>query len=139
LAKLGRVRRKKPEKSNKKDAMTTEILLSMLILATLAATSVAFDRYVSRRPVTRRADGETALWVAIGCAYTSLGAACLLALWAPWIGGTWHLGAWSLLALFVAYAAAGAPMLWGDLRRTQAWRETNAHLERAERANGALQ
>ena len=38
--------------------------------------------------------------------------------------------------MFVAYAAAGAPMFWGDLRRTQAWRETNAHLERAERANG---
>lgn len=117
--------------------MTIEILLSILILAALAATSVLFDRYVSRRPVTRRADGETALWVAIGCAYTSLGAAGLLAIWAPWLSDSWHLGAWALLAMFVAYSAAGAPMFLGDLRRTQAWRETNAHLERAERANGA--
>lgn len=117
--------------------MTAQILLSMLILVALSATSVLFDRYVSRRPVTRRADGETALWVAIGCAYTSLGAAGLLAIWAPWLSDSWHLGAWALLAMFVAYSAAGAPMFLGDLRRTQAWRETNAHLERAERANGA--
>lgn len=116
--------------------MTTQIVLSILILTALSGVSVAFDRYVSRRPATRRADGETALWVAVGCAYTSLGAAILLALWAPWIGGSWHLGAWALLAMFVAYAAAGTPMFWGDLRRTQSWRETNAHLERAERANG---
>jgi len=116
--------------------MTTQIVLSILILTALSGVSVAFDRYVGRRPATRRADGETALWVAVGCAYTSLGAATLLAIWAPWIGGSWHLGAWALLAMFVAYAAAGTPMFWGDLRRTQSWRETNAHLERAERANG---
>lgn len=117
----------------------TEILLSLLTLTAVTITSIAFDGYISHRPITRRADGETALWVAIGCAYTSIGAAILLAIWAPWISGTWRLGAWALLAMFISFACAGAPMFYGDLRRTQSWRETNAHLERAERANGAHQ
>ncbi len=112
------------------------IALSLLILATLVLASVAFNRYVDRRPLTRRADGETALWVAIGCAYTMLGAAALLALWAPWLGSSWILGCWALLCMVTAFVAAGIPMFVGELRRTQAWRETNEHLARAERANG---
>lgn len=116
--------------------MTTHIGLSILILVALIALSVMFDRYVGRRPVTRRADGETALWVVIGCIYAMVGAAVLLVLWGPWLGGDWRLGLWALLAMFLAFGAAGAPMFIGDLRRSQAWRETNQYLERAERANG---
>jgi hypothetical protein len=116
--------------------MTTQIGVSILILVALSAISVMFDRYVGRRPVTRRADGETALWVIVGCTYAMVGVAMLLALWGPWLGSDWRLGLWALLAMFVAFGAAGAPMFFGDLRRSQGWRETNQHLERAERANG---
>jgi hypothetical protein len=94
--------------------MTTQIGVSILILVALSAISVMFDRYVGRRPVTRRADGETALWVVIGCTYAMVGAAVLLALWGPWLGGDWRLGLWALLAMFVAFGAAGAPMFFGD-------------------------
>ena len=110
--------------------LTTAIASSLLILATLVFASVVLNRYIERRPLARRVDGETALWVAIGCAYTVFAAAVLLALWAPWLGVSWHLGFWALLCMLAAFTAAGIPMFVGELRRTQAWRETNEHLAR---------
>ena len=115
---------------------TTVVVLSCLSLVVLAMISTLFNRYVEQRPLIRRADGETALWVVAGCTYAVAGAAALLGVWGQWLKSDWRLGFWALLAMSMSFGAAGAPMFFGDLRRTQAWRETNQYLERAERANG---
>ena len=58
--------------------MITTILTTSVILSTLVGASIAFNRYIERRPPHRRADGETALWVAVGSAYTVVGAVLLI-------------------------------------------------------------
>lgn len=115
--------------------MITSLAYSSVILLALVAGSVLFNRYIDRRPSTRRADGETSLWVAAGCTYTLAGAGALAAIWSHHLGLAWEPIAIVIAATFAAFVAAGLPMAMGDARRTQAWREINQYLERAERAN----
>ena len=119
--------------------MIATIIYSSVILIALVGGSVAFNRYIDRRPAKHRADGETALWVAIGSAYTLAGAVALITVWAHQLGHPWTVGVFVLAALSAAYLAAGLPMFLGDMRRTQAWRQTNEYLDRAERTNGQAQ
>lgn len=116
--------------------MTMTILTTSVILFTLIGASVFFNHYIERRPQQHRADGETALWVAIGCAYAIAGAVLLVTVWAVQMGYDWHVGLLALAAILTAFTAAGIPMFWGDMRRNQAWRQTNEYLDRAERMNG---
>lgn len=111
-------------------------LITTAILSALAYSSWRFNRYIEGRPPRRRADGETALWVVIGCAYTTVGAVAIVVAWARQLGYPWEMALVVLAALLAAFIAAGVPMFWGDLRRSQSWRETNAYLERAELTNG---
>ena len=116
--------------------MITTLFLTAAILGALAAGSIRFNRYIESRPIRRRADGETALWVVIGCAYTVAGAVGIVFVWANQLGIPWSFGGVVFAAIIAAFIAAGLPMFWGDMHRTQAWRETNEYLERAERVNG---
>lgn len=116
--------------------MIITLAFTSVILIALVGGSVLFNRYIDHRPAKHRADGETALWVAIGSAYTIGGAVALITVWAHQLGHPWTVGVFVLAALAAAYLAAGLPMFVGDMRRTQAWRQTNEYLDRAERTNG---
>jgi drug/metabolite transporter (DMT)-like permease len=113
--------------------MLTPTVTTIATLAALLAASWQFNRYIDARPLRRRADGETALWVVFGCAYTVTGAAILIGAWAPWLPHDWRLGLAAFAILLTAFAAGGLPMALGDHRRTAADRRTSEALARAER------
>lgn len=116
-------------------AMIATLAYSSVIFLALVVGSVFFNRYIDRRPATRRADGETALWVAAGCTYALIGAGALAAIWSNHFDLPWEPIAVAIAATLAAFVAAGLPMALGDARRSQVWRETNEYLARAERAN----
>ena len=117
--------------------MLTPTLITTATLLALLAGSWRFNRYVDSRPPSRRADGETALWVIIGCAYVVVGAAILIGAWAPWLPGDWRLGLAAGCLTFLAFAAGGLPMALGDHRRSAADRRTVEALDRAVQHLGA--
>ena len=100
-------------------------------LAALLAASWRFNRYVDSRPISARADGETALWVIFGCAYVTVGAAVMIGAWANWLPHDWLLGPAVGAIMFIAFAAGGLPMALGDHRRSAADRRTGEALDRA--------
>lgn len=114
----------------------TEIVVTVITLAALLGASMLFNRYIDRRPVTKRADAETALWVVAGTLYTLAGAAVLFAVWAPYLPRDWRLGLIAMGVMLAAFAASGAPMVLGDMRRSQDWRRTNEELDKASYWNG---
>lgn len=117
--------------------MLTSTLVTLTVLAALVAASWRFNRYVDSRPIRRRADGETALWVIFGCAYVVLGASVLVGAWAAWLPHDWRLGPAVGAIAFLAFAAGGLPMALGDHRRSAADRRTEEALERAAQHLGA--
>ncbi len=93
--------------------MTMKLTASGGVLAALAAISVAFNRWIDGREV--EAPGETSVQVALGTGYTLLGAALLVWLWRGWREAL-HL----VVCAGVCFAASGAPMVVGDVRRDHA-------------------
>lgn len=97
---------------------------AVVVYAVLAGASVLFNRRIDQAPIDRRPDGLTALWVAGGVGYTLAGATALL--WLAWpvaallaerfgsIGGALAV----IVVVFSAFVASGAPMVWGDMRRS---------------------
>lgn len=78
---------------------------TLTTLITLAALSLAYNASLERWP---RFAGVTAIQTAVGVAYTLLAATWLLDRRRPWR---------PLAVLLAVFAAAGAPMLAGDMRR----------------------
>lgn len=111
--------------------MIPHVLISIAILGAVLATSWRFNRYVDGRPMTARADGETALWVIFGCTYVVLAASVLVGVWAPWLPSDWRLGLVVGGINFAAFVAGGIPMALGDHQRSATDRRTNEALERA--------
>ncbi len=114
------------------------VLGAVVVYGALAATSVAFNRYVDRTPLAQRPDGLTAVWVAVGVLYSLVGGTLVVALAMPWLLSTGHGVGWlavTLLGIYLAaFVASGAPMLWGDLQRSYRARTVTAMLAAAERA-----
>lgn len=107
------------------------ILLSIAVLAALAYASWRFNRHVDNRPMTARADGETAVWVIFGCAYVTAGASVLVSIWSAWLPGGWLLGLATGAITLIAFVAGGLPMALGDHKRSAADRRTGEALDRA--------
>lgn len=111
--------------------MITPLLITIAVAAILMAGSWRFNRYVDGRPLSARADGETALWVVFGCSYVVVGAAVLIGAWAPWLPHDWRLGLAAGAIIFAAFFAGGMPMALGDHKRSASDRRTSEALDRA--------
>lgn len=105
-------------------------------LGALAGASVWFNGRIDGTPAMRRPDGLTAVWVVIGVTYTLAGAGVLVGVWWPVLVHVAQVGAWAA-ALGVttitaaAFAASGAPMVWGDMRRAYGLRTVGAAIAAA--------
>lgn len=90
--------------------MTMKLTASGGVLAALAAISVAFNRWIDGREV--ESPGETSVQVVVGTGYTLLAVALLVWLWRGW-----RESLRLVVCAGACFAAAGAPMVAGDVRR----------------------
>lgn len=111
------------------------------VLGALAGTSMWFNGRIDGTPLGRRPDGLTSVWVVIGVGYSLVGAWVLVGVWWPVAAllaerfGTWAAAAGVTAVTVAAFAAAGAPMVWGDMRRSHGLRTVG---EAIAAARGAL-
>lgn len=103
-----------------------QIFVSLVVLGILYFLSMQFNRYID----TRRElfDGETAVWVIVGTAYTLVGAMFLVLLW--WhelqaISAPWQAAATITGTVLLCFVASGIPMTIGDAVRAHNRRKEN--------------
>lgn len=94
--------------------MAADLVLTILILMALYAASSMFDQYIDGRDLGSLYDGETAVWVALGCLYTVIGFGLIFGVWFGWQHAVVAVGL--MLACFVA---SGLPMYMGDASRSR--------------------
>lgn len=96
--------------------LTLGILIGLFILST------GFDAWIDNLPVSRRYDGDTAIWVAVGDLYVIVAWSAIVAVWMGWRPAA--IGAALLILCFVA---AGLPMYFGEIDRSRRKRLGDDH------------
>lgn len=91
-----------------------DVIFSGLIILSLYVVSGLFDEYIDKQDVNELYDGQTAVWVAIGCSYTILGFGLIMGIWYGWQEGAVSMG-----LLFACFVASGLPMYMGDASRNR--------------------
>jgi hypothetical protein len=98
------------------------------VLVGRGGASVWFNGRIDGTPVRGRPDGLTAVWVVIGVSYTLAGAWVLVGVWWPVVAllaerlGVWAAAAGVTAVTVAAFAASGAPMVWGEMHRSHGLR-----------------
>lgn len=92
----------------------TNVILSGLIMMALYVISGLFDEYIDRQDLGDLYDGQTAVWVAVGCTYTIVGFGLVMGIWYGW-----QEAALTTLLLFLCFVASGLPMYFGDAERNR--------------------
>lgn len=93
--------------------MEIKFWLTVLVLLALGGASYGFNWYIDRSPAL--ADGVTSYRVAFGTAYTLVGVAAIVWIWTE----STDAATITLAASFASFAAAGIPMMYGDVNRSQ--------------------
>lgn len=101
-------------------AIFVRVMVTLSVLGALSMISWMFDAWIDNRRPEDRYDGDTAIWVMVGTAYTIVAWAIILTVWLGWnMSGP---GAALLLTCFIF---SGVPMYFGEAERSRKKRNDN--------------